>query len=205
MYPDSGDTVFVMTAAGVTVLIDASGPGLPVIAYWGPELPGLDATRARELLRANEPVTGTNNLDPRPRVAIIPEHRYGWTGRPGLSGSAAGTGWSPSFKVNTLATYAGGPLDANAETNRLVSNTEPSPLFADTETNRLVVNSEPSPMFADTGTQPVGCQQRTQPDVCRHRNQPVGYQQRRRRARRRSSQPARHECRGRRRPAPAHR
>jgi alpha-galactosidase len=114
MYLDGEDAVVAMTAAGVTVLIDARGPGLPVIAYWGPELPGLDAAAAAALLSAAEPVTGTNDLEPRPRVAIIPEHRYGWTGRPGLSGSASGIGWSPSFKVNTLAAYGGDRLVATA-------------------------------------------------------------------------------------------
>ncbi len=96
-----------MTAAGVTVLIDATGPGLPVIAHWGPELPGLDAGQAAALIRASEPVAGTNNLDPRPRVAVLPEHASGWTGRPGLSGSAAGLGWSPSFRLP----YAQQPRD----------------------------------------------------------------------------------------------
>jgi alpha-galactosidase len=105
MNVDPGSAVVAMTAAGVTLLIDATGPGLPVIAYWGPELPGLDATEAFALLRAGEPTTGTNNLEPRPRVAILPEHRYGWTGRPGLTGSAAGIGWSPSFEIKTLAVY----------------------------------------------------------------------------------------------------
>ena len=110
--PDGG--VVAMTAAGVTVLIDATGPGLPIIAYWGPELPGLDDTQAAALVRAGEPVTGSNAIDPRPRVAIIPEHRYGWTGRPGLSGSASGAGWSPSFQVKTLARYGAERLVATA-------------------------------------------------------------------------------------------
>jgi alpha-galactosidase len=94
-----------MTAAGVTVLVDASGPGLPVIAYWGPELPLLDAEQATALIRAAEPVAGSNNLSPPPRVAILPEHATGWVGRPGLSGSAAGAGWSPSFQIKTLEGY----------------------------------------------------------------------------------------------------
>ena len=99
--------VLAMTAAGVTVLIDADGPGLPVIAYWGPELPALDESQANALLRAFEPVDGTNTVQPPPRVAVLPSHSTGWVGRPGLSGSAAGTGWSPSFQVNTLRAYGG--------------------------------------------------------------------------------------------------
>jgi len=98
-----GDGVLVaMAAAGVTVLIEAAAPGLPVVAYWGPQLPGLDAAQAAALIRAGEPVSGSNNLEPRPRVAILPEHRTGWTGRPGLSGSAAGRGWSPAFRTTSV-------------------------------------------------------------------------------------------------------
>src|ERR1700759_1915937 len=74
--------VVAMTAAGVTVLIDAAGPGLPVIAYWGPELPGLDAEQAAALLRASRPVPGTNTISVPPRVAVLPEHHGGWVGRP---------------------------------------------------------------------------------------------------------------------------
>src|SRR5690349_10194184 len=78
------DTTIALTAAGVTVLIDVSEAGLPVIAYWGPELPGLDAEQAAAIIAASAMVAGTNNLEPHPRVAVLPEHRTGWTGRPGL-------------------------------------------------------------------------------------------------------------------------
>jgi alpha-galactosidase len=98
---EGNDAVVAMTAAGVTVLIDVSGGRLPVITYWGPELPALDAAQARALITASVPVAGTNNLEPVPRVAVLPEHRTGWTGRPGLSGSYAGIGWSPSFTGTT--------------------------------------------------------------------------------------------------------
>ncbi|MET0423937.1 MAG: alpha-galactosidase [Actinoplanes sp.] len=97
--------VVALTAAGVTVLIDAAGPGLPEVAYWGPELPGLDATQAGALLRAGAEVPGSNTIEPRPRVSVLPEHRFGWVGRPGLSGSAAGRGWSPAFTIDTVAAY----------------------------------------------------------------------------------------------------
>ncbi|GIE97153.1 alpha-galactosidase [Paractinoplanes rishiriensis] len=100
MDPVEDAAVVALTAAGVTVLIDANWAGLPVIAYWGPELPPLDAGQAAALIRAGEPVAGSNNLDPRPRVAVLAEHATGWTGRPGLSGSAAGLGWSTAFRTD---------------------------------------------------------------------------------------------------------
>jgi alpha-galactosidase len=75
---------------------------LPAIRHWGPELPGLDAEQAGALLSAGVPVAGTNNPDPVPRLAVIPEHHTGWTGRPGLRGSYAGAGWSPAFRVHAI-------------------------------------------------------------------------------------------------------
>jgi alpha-galactosidase len=99
---DGGGAVVALTAAGVTVLVDAGGDGLPVVAYWGPELPGLDAAQAADLLLARRPVAGTNTVDPPPRVAALPEHRAGWTGRPGLRGSFAGVGWSPAFRASSV-------------------------------------------------------------------------------------------------------
>ena len=80
-----------------------------MVAYWGPELPNLDSPQARALIGAGEPTIGSNNIEPRPRVALLPEHRTGWTGRPGLSGSFAGVGWSPAF-VNTDGHFDGAPV-----------------------------------------------------------------------------------------------
>ena len=104
------DTVVNMSAAGVSVVIDAGTDGLPAITYWGPALPGLDTDQAASLVAASVPVVGSNNLQPRPRVALLPEHRLGWTGRPGLAGSYAGVGWSPAFAVTSVqAEGAPGP------------------------------------------------------------------------------------------------
>ena len=113
--------VVALTAAGVTVLIEATGDGLPAIAYWGAALPTLDAHLARELLRATDPIQGTNNLSRRPRLSPLPEHATGWTGRPGLSGSASGAGWSPAFQIKTLRLYADGRPDPSTGTAGFVS------------------------------------------------------------------------------------
>ncbi|MGW4947165.1 alpha-galactosidase [Actinoplanes sp. NPDC004185] len=100
-----------LTAAGVTVLIDATAGRLPAVAYWGPALPGLDADQAETLVTAAEAVIGSNDPDVRPRVAVLPGHETGWTGRPGLRGSFAGAGWSPAFLV-TEVTVDGDPVGA---------------------------------------------------------------------------------------------
>jgi alpha-galactosidase len=97
-----GNAVVALTAAGVSVLIDASGGALPAIAHWGPELPGLDPGPAEALIAAGRPVHGTNNIETPPRIAVLPETRAGWSGRPGLSGSYAGAGWSPAFRTTSV-------------------------------------------------------------------------------------------------------
>jgi alpha-galactosidase len=99
MRPDdqSSDATIALTAAGVTVLIDVTGGQLPAIAHWGAELAGLDAGVAAALVRAGESAVGSNNIEPVPRLPVLPEHRTGWTGRPGLRGSFSGRGWSPAF------------------------------------------------------------------------------------------------------------
>ena len=92
-------TVLALTAGGVTVVLDATEGRLPVVAYWGAALPEMDPGQLDALVRAGVPVIGSNNVDSAPRVALLPEHRTGWTGRPGLSGSREGRHWSPSFEV----------------------------------------------------------------------------------------------------------
>ena len=92
-----------LTAGGVTVLIDTGPDRLPAIVYWGPELPGFDDAQAEAMIAASAPVVGTNNLEPRPRLAVLPEHCTGWTGRPGLRGSFAGAGWSPAFTATSVS------------------------------------------------------------------------------------------------------
>src|SRR4051794_9313728 len=105
----SQDTTVSLTAAGVTVVLDVSSGGLPVITYWGRDLPALDAEQAAALISASVTVVGSNNIEPAPRVAILPEHHTGWTGRPGLRGSYAGAGWSPAFRT-TLVSIDGTPV-----------------------------------------------------------------------------------------------
>ncbi|MFI5937628.1 alpha-galactosidase [Actinoplanes sp. NPDC051494] len=108
MLSDVGTTV-VLTAGGVTVLVDTAGDQLPAVRYWGRELPGLDADLAAALITTAEPVAGSNDIQPRPRLSVLPEQRTGWAGRPGLSGSFDGAGWSPAWTV-TEVTVDGAPV-----------------------------------------------------------------------------------------------
>jgi alpha-galactosidase len=98
----SPDVTVALTAAGVTVLIDASSGRLPAILHWGHGLPSLDGEQAAALAGASVPVVGSNNIEPVPRVAVLPEHHTGWSGRPGLRGSFTGRAWSPAFTTRSI-------------------------------------------------------------------------------------------------------
>ncbi|MGN6426159.1 MAG: alpha-galactosidase [Leifsonia sp.] len=99
------DTIH-LTAGGVSVLIDVRGGLLPAIAHWGAALGELDAASARAVVLAGVPPQANNTVDEPVRVALLPEQRTGWLGRPGLSGSRDGAAWSPWFRVTAVDTDA---------------------------------------------------------------------------------------------------
>jgi alpha-galactosidase len=106
----SEGAVVALTTAGVTLLVETTGGGVPSVVHWGPELPGLDATLAASLLDAGRAPVGPNDIDKPIRLAVLPEHATGWAGRPGLVGSRAGRGWSPRFRHLTT-TLDGDPVE----------------------------------------------------------------------------------------------
>ena len=77
------DATVALTAAGVTVLIDGTAGRLPAVVHWGHALSDLDVDQAGALVDGSVPVVGSNNAALAPRVAVLPEHHTGWTGRPG--------------------------------------------------------------------------------------------------------------------------
>ncbi len=105
---DAG-ALLALTAGGVSVVLDATGGRLPSIVHWGASLPNMDAEQAAALVDAAVPVVGSNNPDLPPRVAVLPEHHTGWTGRPGLAGSRLGRQWSPAFRL-TAVVVDGAPV-----------------------------------------------------------------------------------------------
>ena len=109
----SPDALLHLAHAGVSVIVDARFGRLPAIIHWGPQLDELDEAALIGLSDASVPVVGSNNVDTPPRVALLPEHHTGWTGRPGISGSAAGSGWSPRF-TTTAITLDGAPVNGVA-------------------------------------------------------------------------------------------
>ncbi|MFT4052239.1 MAG: alpha-galactosidase [Microbacterium sp.] len=95
-----------LSASDVSLLIDARDAKLPRVVHWGAALGTLTASDAATICDATVAVAGSNNPEIPPRVAILPEHHTGWTGRPGISGSFAGAGWSPRFRVVAITAPA---------------------------------------------------------------------------------------------------
>jgi alpha-galactosidase len=106
----SPDAVLHLAHAGVSLVLDARLGRLPSIVHWGARLGELDDESLTGLVAASVPVVGSNNVDTPPRVALLPEHHTGWTGRPGISGSSDGRGWSPRF-TTTAIEWDGAPVD----------------------------------------------------------------------------------------------
>lgn len=118
---DAGETnvVLTLTAGGVSVVLDATEGRLPAIVHWGVALPSMDAAEAAALAVAAVPVIGSNNPDVAPRVAVLPEHHTGWSGRPGLSGSRGGQHWSSAFAVASVL-LDGAPVHGYVEAGAAV-------------------------------------------------------------------------------------
>ena len=96
------DVLFHLSCAGISLVVDARHGRLPSILHWGEQLGDLDEDALLGLSEASVPVVGSNNVDTPPRVALLPEHHTGWTGRPGISGSTEGRGWSPRFTTTAI-------------------------------------------------------------------------------------------------------
>ncbi|WP_431246538.1 alpha-galactosidase [Leifsonia xyli] len=96
------DLLLHLTAAGVSVVIDATAGRLPAVVHWGASLGPQTADSVSALaIAAEEPATG-NVVDQPVRVALLPEHHAGWEGRPGLIGHRSGADWSPLFTVAAI-------------------------------------------------------------------------------------------------------
>ncbi len=106
----SVDALIALRAGGVSLLVDVAEGQLPAVLHWGADLGDQSDADWQALRRAAAIPNFNNSVDVPMRVAVVPEHRTGWPGRPGLSGSRAGADWSPSWQVVELD-VDGQPVD----------------------------------------------------------------------------------------------
>ena len=102
-----------LRSGGVSLLLDATDGRLPRVLHWGADLGDLDAAAFDALALAEVPPITPNGPDVPVRVAVVPEGRTGWQGRPGLTGSRDGRDWSPDWRL-TGVTIDGVPAPPDA-------------------------------------------------------------------------------------------
>jgi alpha-galactosidase len=97
----SNISVLQLRAAGVSLVLDCSGPALPSVVHWGADLGELTESALLDLRRGAGAVQAGNGLDDNLPVAIIPEYSAGWFGLPGLNGHRDGHDFSASFQLSS--------------------------------------------------------------------------------------------------------
>lgn len=75
----------ILRAAGVALILDASGPGIPRVRHWGAD-PGEAVPGADELAAG----VAHSGLDQPWPFTLLPGQPEGWSGRPALTGSPVG-------------------------------------------------------------------------------------------------------------------
>lgn len=80
-----------LSAGGVGLVLDASGPGLPEVLHWGADL-GLHASGGGDRGARSARLALSR---PGPALSLIPSQGAGWYGRPALSGRWEGGSWRP--------------------------------------------------------------------------------------------------------------
>lgn len=80
-----------LRAAGVAVLVDLSGAGVPRVLHWGADLGDLDEGGRRAVATALSGGLPHSGLDDPWGVTLLPSQADGWSGTPGLAGHRDGT------------------------------------------------------------------------------------------------------------------
>jgi alpha-galactosidase len=87
-----------LRAGETSLVLDVSGPGLPVVLHWGADL-GESATWPEGL---TDPPLARSALDAPVPLSLLPERSAGWRGRPGLTGDSSRERWSTAFALHDV-------------------------------------------------------------------------------------------------------
>jgi alpha-galactosidase len=89
-------------SAGVSLVLDRTGDGLPRVLHWGADLGELPDPELAALAAASVPPVVTNNIDQPVPVSVLPEQSVGWLGTPGLTGNRGGAAFSTAYRVTAV-------------------------------------------------------------------------------------------------------
>lgn len=94
-----GSGLLLLRAAGVALLVDARGDGLPSVLHWGADLGDLDDAARSALARDVVPGTAPSAFDAPWRFTLLPGEPDGWSGTPGLAGHRDGSAPFPRLRA----------------------------------------------------------------------------------------------------------
>ncbi|ADB30844.1 glycoside hydrolase clan GH-D [Kribbella flavida DSM 17836] len=95
----SNINVLQLRSAGVSLVLDCSGPALPSVLHWGADLGELSDSALVEFRRGAGAVQTGNGLNDDLPVSVVPEYSAGWFGLPGLTGHRDGRDFSAAFRL----------------------------------------------------------------------------------------------------------
>src|SRR3954471_4495028 len=106
----AGEDLVHLRRGGTSLLVRLGDRLLPSVLHWGQDLGDLSGASSRDIISAlNMPVIDSV-ISAQELVSVLPQHSYGWLGRPGLLGSRQGKAWSVAFDdVRHTVEDAGGP------------------------------------------------------------------------------------------------
>lgn len=73
-----------LRAAGVGIIVDARGAGVPAVLHWGRDLGELGPVELDTLAEASVPAVPPSSIDAPLRLSLLPSFGEGWSGRPGV-------------------------------------------------------------------------------------------------------------------------
>ncbi len=101
-----------LRSAGVAVLLDTAGEGLPRVLHWGRDPGPLDDEACRQLVADLAPAVPHSGLDEPWPLTLLPGQADGWSGRPGLAGERdAGVGF-PRWRADAVPAVVTEPAGA---------------------------------------------------------------------------------------------
>jgi alpha-galactosidase len=103
-----------LSRAGVSVLIDARGPGQPVLLHWGPGLGPAGPKDLEVLADSMIPAVPHAGADAIVRRGLLPERALGYRGRPGLSGHRDGAAFAPLLQLTGVEVTDASDAEATA-------------------------------------------------------------------------------------------
>lgn len=86
-----------LTSGGTTLVLTSNDGRLPVVTYWGAELPPTD-----DLTGTLTPQFVSDQTERLAECSLLPEESSGWLGTPGLAGHRAGKASTHAFVVQSL-------------------------------------------------------------------------------------------------------